>query len=340
MTSRSQMRHTARLMSRREQWQRAPLPERLDPGPGVEVRKVYVEGYSDVAFWRGIFDRYESDKLRFEISVPLRPDMAKGKQVLLKILEEQDGDAILCMDSDFDYLFGTRNHQSRTINTSPNLFHTYAYASENYLCYAPSLHNVCVKATKNDVRIFDFTHFMAEYSKAIYPLFLWYSHSAYNNNENFFPLIDFRTSAKLNYVETENNGRGTIEWLCRQVEKRIASLESRHPGAKESLSEFEKSIRARGVTPENTYLFMQGHTLMDNVVMVALNAVCEKLKAMAGNNIAVSRMTGQALRNEMSNYTNELRNVREILLDNENYKDCFLYTKLSEGIKQYISTGK
>ena len=41
------------------------------------------------------------------------------------------------------------------------MFHTYAYATENYLCYAPSLHNVCVKATKNDTRIFDFVKFMA-----------------------------------------------------------------------------------------------------------------------------------------------------------------------------------
>ena len=40
------------------------------------------------------------------------------------------------------------------------MFHTYAYATENYLCYAPSLHNVCVRATKNDTRIFDFERFM------------------------------------------------------------------------------------------------------------------------------------------------------------------------------------
>jgi len=325
-------------MARRQQWQRAPLPERLKTDPGVEIKKVYVEGYSDVAFWRGIFTHYENERLRFEISIPLRPDMAKGKQVLLKMLEnERYGDAILCMDSDFDYLFGSHNQQSKLINHAPNLFHTYAYASENYLCYAPSLHNVCVKATKNDVRIFDFERFLAEYSKAIYPLFVWYSHSAFSKNENYFSLIDFRTSVKLNYVEVEDNGRGTIEWLYRQVGKRLESLESKHLRSKERLPEFEKMIRGRGVTPENTYLFMQGHTLMDNVVMVALNAVCEKLKAMAGNNIAISRMTGQALRNEMSNYTNELRNVREILLDNENYKDCFLYRNLRADIEEYLN---
>jgi len=337
MNNRSQNRRDERLMARRRQWQSAPLPSRIEPGPDAVLRKVFVEGYGDVAFWRGIFSHYETDKLRFEISVPHRADMAKGKQVLLKILEEHDGDTILCMDSDFDYLFNSGNHQSYTINHTPNVFHTYAYASENYLCYAPSLHNVCVKATKNDVRIFDFEQFMAAYSKAIYPLFLWYAHSALSRNENYFPLIDFRTSAKLNYVEVDNNGRNTIVWLEHQVEKRLALLEQKYPASKERLPEFEKSIRERGVTPGNTYLFMQGHTLMDNVVMVVLNAVCEQLKAMANNSIAVSRMNGQALRNEISNYNNELRNVREILLDNENYKDCFLYCNLRKDIEDYLA---
>ena len=320
----------------RRQWQSAPLPQRLATGPGVEVKQVFVEGYSDVAFWRGIFNRYESERLRFEVSVPHRADMAKGKQVLLKILEEQGDTVILCMDSDFDYLFNSGSRQSYTVNHTPNLFHTYTYASENYLCYAPSLHGVCVKATKTDVRIFDFERFMADYSRAIYPLFLWYAHSALCSNENYFKLIDFRTSVKLNYVEINNNGRSTIEWLQRQVEKRLTSLEQRYPKSKEEMPAFEKEICARGVSPEDTYLFMQGHTLMDNVVMVLLNAVCDQLKLIAGNNIATSSMSGQTLRNEISNYHNELRNVREILLDNENYKECFLYKKLCADIERYI----
>ena len=48
--------------------------------------QVFVEGYDDVAFWRGIFDDYETEWLKFEISVPPRQDLAKGKKVLLGMI--------------------------------------------------------------------------------------------------------------------------------------------------------------------------------------------------------------------------------------------------------------
>lgn len=322
-----------------KEWHIAPLPKRIELDSSVDLRKIYVEGYGDVAFWRGIFNSFEHDRLKFEISVPQRNDMAKGKQVLLKMLkpDEPNPDFILCMDSDFDYLFDSTNEQSHIINTTPNIFHTHAYSAENFLCYAPSLHGVCVKATKNDVRIFDFEKFLARYSRIIYPVFLWYTHSALIKSENYFPLIDFKTTVKLNYLDIHDNGSNTLEWLDKQVDRRLESLRAKYPHIEKHLGDFEQMISERGVTKDNVYLYMQGHTLMDNVVMVVLNAVCDQLRNMAGNKIAVSQKVGQALRNEMSNYNNELRNVREVLLDNENYKDCFLYQKLHHNIADYLA---
>ena len=151
------------------------LPRPLPPSdPAQRLVHVYVEGYEDVAFWRGVFDHFQNPYLRFEISVPNRADLPKGKKVLMSMIPRSSEEMLLCVDSDFDYLFDQATEQSREVNGSTFMFHTYAYATENYLCYAPSLHNVCVKATKNDTRIFDFVKFMHEYSCTIYPLFLWY----------------------------------------------------------------------------------------------------------------------------------------------------------------------
>jgi hypothetical protein len=139
-------------------------------------------------------------------------------------------------------------------------------------------------------------------------------------------------------LEVENNGRDTLEWLRRQVGKRLTILERNNPGREAHLTEFESRLRERGLTPETTYMFMQGHTLMDNVVMVALNAVCEQLKRMRNITISASTKTGVALKNELSNYNNALRSVRELLLDNESYKDCPLYKYLQSDIERYIAT--
>ena len=46
------------------------LPKVVDDGR--KLVRVFVEGYEDVAFWRAIFDHFDTPYLRFEISVPNR----------------------------------------------------------------------------------------------------------------------------------------------------------------------------------------------------------------------------------------------------------------------------
>ena len=314
----------------------ATLPEPLRVEDNKTLVRVFVEGYEDVAFWRCIFDNFTNPYLRFEISVPTREDLPKGKKVLINNADKANQALLLCMDSDFDYLLSDDDEQSRLIIEHPYMFHTYAYATENYLCYAPSLHNVCVKATKNDTRIFSFETFLADYSRTIYPLFLWYVYSASRHTENVFPLADFKSSVRLNYLDIPDNGRNTIEWLARQVARREQALEYQYPEIAKDIPRFGEYLRTKGVEPELTYLFMHGHTLMDNVVMVALNAVCDKLRLMAGNKINNSAREGLSLANELSNYNNSLCNVRDALLFNENYKQCFLYKKLQSDIEQFL----
>lgn len=314
------------------------MPEQLRRDPDKKFIQIFVEGYEDVSFWRGIFDNYESNTLTFEVAVPPREDLAKGKKVIMGMIGETSPYRILCVDSDFDYLFGNTTEQAKTINNTPYLFHTYAYSTENFLCYGPALHNVCVKATKNDARIFDFDKFLREYSKIIFPLFIWYAYSAHLKNENVFTLLEFKSSVKLNYMEVEKNGQDTLDWLRLQVRKRLDVLHRNNPEYEDKLPEFTKQLEERGLKPEETYLYMQGHTLMDNVVIIMLNAVCEKLKLMSNIRINTSSKTGVALKNELSNYNNALRSVRDVLLDNESYKECPLYKKLQQDIESYITT--
>jgi hypothetical protein len=300
--------------------------------------RVFVEGYEDVAFWRGIFDNFPNPHMRFEISVPTRKDLPKGKKVLLSMAEQANEELLLCMDSDFDYLFDEEDEVSRQIINSPYMFHTYTYATENHLCYAPSLHNVCVKAVKNDAHIFDFERFMADYSRTIYPLFLWYVFSASSKNESILPLVDFKAAVRIGYLDIEQNGVNTIAWLQRNIERRVASLETSHPDMASKIPEFAERLKKKGVEPEQTYHFMHGHTLMDNVVMIVLEGVCEKLRQISLSKIICSSKEGIALKNEMSNYTNSLRSIRDVLLDNDNYTSSPLYKRLKIDIQRYIDS--
>ena len=53
--------------------------------------------------------------------------------------------------------------------------------------------------------------------------------------------------------------------------------------------------------------------------------------------ITASKKQGVALKNEMANYTNSLRSIRDVLLDNENYTKCPLYKRLQRDIEKYIA---
>ena len=308
-------------------------------GAKYELVHVFVEGYNDVAFWRGVLDPYENEKLKFEISVPVREDLAKGKKVVMGFLPQSGKNLILCIDSDFDYLFGDFNEQSRAVNREPYLFQTYTYATENYVCHPPSLHSLCVRATKNDRNIFDFEQFMEEYSKVIYPLFIWYALSARKSSHKAFPLNDFKNTVRINYLDIRENGRYTLEWLQKQVDKRIKILERRLRDGEwtQEMEDFQRQVQKRGVTESNVYYFMQGHTLKDFVVLPTLQAVCDKLREQTHRMITDSTREGVSLKNELSNYSNSLRNIKEILDDNEAYKKCFLYELLANDIHRYIS---
>jgi hypothetical protein len=313
------------------------LPEILPPEDDRHLVHVYVEGYEDVAFWRGIFDHFRNPYLRFEISVPNRDDLPKGKKVLMSMLDRTEKESVLlCVDSDFDYLFAGETEQSAKILNADNMFHTYTYATENYLCYAPSLRNVCVKATKNDTRIFDFVRFMEAYSNIIYPLFLWYVYSAKGATESVFTLAEFRAAVRLGYVDIRHNGEGTLAWLQRNVERRRLALEQDNPAMCDAVEALGTQLKKQGVERDNCYLFMHGHTLMDNVAMPLLTAVCDKLRQLSVAKINGSKVEGVALKNELQNYTNTLRSIRDVLLDNENYTSCPLYKRLRDDIQEYL----
>ena len=106
----------------------------------------YVESYDDVFFWRTVFSQFENDQRYFEVMLPSRQRLERGKKsVLMRLLAKNAGsELVCCVDADYDYLVQGVTETSRTMLGSPFVFHTYAYAIENLQCYAPSLRTVCV----------------------------------------------------------------------------------------------------------------------------------------------------------------------------------------------------
>ncbi len=309
----------------------------------------YVESYDDIYFWRTVLSEFENDKRYFEVMLPSKINLTRGKKsVLMNFLEEggrsmEDGDIlgrdmIACVDADYDYLIQGRTHQSQRILNSPYVFHTYVYAIENFQCYAPSLHNVCVSVTLNDHRIFDFRDYFQQFSEAIFPLFVWSVMVYRNGNYSKFSITDFCRIADPGGFSVHNPA-ASINNVKRKVRTKINDLQRQFPDAKDEYLRTKDDIRALGVTPQTTYLYIQGHHLFDTVVSPILSKVCNLLRQERQNEIYHASAHRTQKRNEMSCYENSLQDIKTMLKKNTGYMSCEQFQRLQSDIRSYLDEG-
>ena len=298
----------------------------------------YVESYDDIYFWRTVLSEFEDDKRFFEVMLPSKGNLTRGKKsVLMNFLEGEPlgRDMIACVDADYDYLVQGRTHQSKKVLESPYIFHTYVYAIENFQCYAPSLHNVCVSVTLNDHRIFDFREYFSLFSEALFPLFVWSIMFYRNGNYPKFSITDLNRIADPGGFNVYNP-EPSLANVRRKVRTKINDLQRQFPDAKEEYLATKESLKALGVTPQTTYLYIQGHHLFDTVVSPMLSKVCNLLRQERQNEIYHASAHKTQKRNEMSCYENSLQDIKVMLKKNTGYMSSEPFRRIQEDIRNYL----
>ena len=297
----------------------------------------YVESYDDIYFWRTVLSRFEDEKRYFEVMLPSKVNLTRGKKsVLMNFVGDHVGpDMIACVDADYDYLLQGVTEQSRRVIRSPYVFHTYVYAIENYQCYAPSLHDVCVAVTLNDHRIFDFQEYFRQYSEACFPLFVWSVWAYRTGHHGRFSLSDFNRVADPGGF-TVQNPQVSIEHMRRKVKTKVHELQRQFPNNKEAYLKVKDDLLALGITPQTTYLYMQGHHLFDTVVAPILTKVCNLLRQERQTEIYRSQAHRTQKRNEMSCYENSPPDVKSMLKKNTGYLQSERFVQLQEDVRRYL----
>ena len=293
----------------------------------------YVESYDDIAFWRTLLEEFEDDEHYFQVMLPSANSLAKGKKmVLMNTLNtaELGRSLIACVDSDYDFLLQGATNTSRKINRNRYIFQTYTYAIENYHCFAESLHEVCVQATLNDRFIFDFN---------VYPLFLWNVWFYRQRDTYTFPMYDFHTYTALREISIKHPEK-SLEDLQRRVNQKLSELKKRFSRIINQVNALGNELRELGLMPETTYLYMQGHHVMDSVVMKLLTPVCTVLRREREQEIKRLAEHNEQFKNELTCYQNSQVNVEIMLKKNVAYKRLFHYDWLRQDIHEYLEKGK
>lgn len=297
----------------------------------------YVESYDDVFFWRSILKKFENDEYYFEVMLPSRTSLSRGKKsALMNMLGPGLGEyMIACVDADYDWLLQGATEMSKTVCSNPYVIHTYAYAIENYQCYAPNLHTICVMSTLNDRLMIDLNAFMSEYSSIIWPLFVWNIWCYRYNNYSEFTMSDFCevvTFRDVNPYHPEN----TLQAVKNRVNKKIAWLQRRFPEGKKTYAPLRAELLNMGLTPETTYLFMQGHSVFENVVMPLLTPVCTLLRKEREREIVKLAEHEIQRQNELACYQHSQAPVDDMLRKNTGFRTSKPYEWLSEDIKRLM----
>ncbi|MBQ2129308.1 MAG: DUF4435 domain-containing protein [Prevotella sp.] len=308
----------------------------------------YVESYDDILFWRSVLGGLETDKLYFEVMLPTHKKLERGKKsVLMKLIESsverEDSkvarlgpDMIACVDADYDYMLQGATAQSRQVVNNPYVFHTYAYAIENMQCYASSLHDVCVMVTLNDHRIFDFEDYLRQYSEAIFPLFIWSVWAYRTGNYHDFTLTDFARvidPGGFNVFDPQPS----LDHLRQKVIRKVRQLQTQYPNNKEVYLQTKEDIKALGVTPQTTYLYVQGHSLFDNVIVPILNKVCNRLRMERQEEIQRTARHYTQRKNEMSCYEHSLQDIRQMLKKNLGYRMAPEFLHIQQDILHFLA---
>jgi prefoldin subunit 5 len=302
---------------------------------------VYVESYEDISFWNGILENYESPKIKFDIQLPSHDSLTKGKHEVLQRFKNNVGPyLILCLDSDYDYLLQDKTEQSRLINQNKFIFQTYAYSIENLRCFSPSLRHVSIQASHKTHDKIDFEELLKRYSTITYPLFVW---SVFLETIGDKTTMDMTTfCSHIRVQETikieEDKGENYFQAVSHRVITQVNYLETTFPQYLEDVENLKTELKNLDVNPENTYLFIQGHAVEDNFVLMFMNPLHLSLKKEYENSIRTLAKNSNEIAQEINHYNNKISEPKEVLKTNTEYKSCFLYQKIKTDLDQFIQT--
>ncbi|WP_373825937.1 DUF4435 domain-containing protein, partial [Bacteroides heparinolyticus] len=128
----------------------------------------------------------------------------------------------------------------------------------------------------------------------------------------------------------------SLDEMQQRVSDKLTELQSRFSQDIESVEQLGAELERLGLTPDNTYLYIQGHHVMDSVVMKILVPVCTLLRREREQEIKRLAEHNEQFRNELTGYENSQINVSVMLKKNSAYKNLYLYQWLKEDIREFL----
>jgi ribosomal protein L18E len=170
--------------------------------------------------------------------------------------------------------------------------------------------------------------------RVYYELFL-YSYNFEKQRDNSFTRDDFSKVIKfLEKVNLNEQGKQAIEALIHSVNNQLNLLKNKKPPI--DIHSIAKELKTLGVNENNTYLFVKGHIIYDNVVLMFLKPLDNLLKKKKFEEFKASSF--DKIRTEkIKQYKAQITDIENALRMNTNYYSCFLMKKIERDVRIYLA---
>lgn len=295
----------------------------------------YVESYDDIAFWSDALAMVESDTLRFDVVLPSRQSLGRGKKVALS--NRLGPEMIACVDADYDYLMQGATPLSHEVCHNPWVVHTGVYSIENLQCYAATLNQVCVMSTLNDHELMDVEGFVLEFSRIIYPLLVWNVWCYRYGTHAQFSLSDFAQTVELRAFN-RHHPETALENVRHRVNRKINWLQHHFPQGRKTYRPLREELEQLGVLPETAYLYMRGHDLYDVVISPLLSTLCDALRRERERDIMRLAVHNTQKQNELAAYQHACAPYDAMIRKHTAYHRAPEFQQLVERVRAVIRT--
>ena len=154
-------------------------------------------------------------------------------------------------------------------------------------------------------------------------------------NLNEFSLFDFCSFVRLDHVSVRQPEQCLLA-MDKRVKRKLAELEKKHTDALDEIESMKAEFSYLGVTPENTYMFIQGHHIMESVVMKVLTPVCNALRREREEEIKALAEHHTQFNNELTSYERRILGVDVVLRKHTGFKDSPVYKRLTDDIRTFL----
>lgn len=246
---------------------------------GEEKYNVYVEDEKDIWFWECFIEKYYPKQYRVQVL-----GQQQGKGILKKHYHFACKEALIAVDSDFDYLCPNLA-SGEILHHNPYILHTFAYSKESVLLEKSYLQEFVRRVKHTISHEVDIDKFITKFSYTIYDgliHFIYLKHNGINFNiekfeENFHKCFDLMGKQFIIHDKQEKQAKVIIdESLLDTIQDEFNKFFSQYPLIQQDKSMIQTQLENYGLTKENAYRFISGH-VFERLVFTILKQLTDEL---------------------------------------------------------------